>query len=180
MVAADSPIGRPPDWDGLLGQQLRANGRLFFKLAHDIVREVSEAEDACQAAFAKAWERRAEIRDAAALKGWLVRAVTNEALQLARRHKIEQRALQGHVPPSAASRPELERLAAREALQKALAFLPEQTQVVIVLRVIEGMSGNEVARVLGCCASEVSRRLYEGLERLREVLTEVPVVVEGK
>ena len=54
-------------------------------------------------------------------------------------------------------------------LRTSIAELPEQTQLVIVLRLVEGMSGNEVKSLLGCSASEVSRRLHNGMDHLRQV-----------
>jgi len=71
-----------------------------------------------------------------------------------------------------------ERAALKEAVRNALLTLPEQTRLVVVLRVMQGMSGNEVASSLSCSPSEVSRRLYEGLEKLRASLADWGVVVE--
>jgi len=54
----------------------------------------------------------------------------------------------------------------------ALATLPEALREVLVLRMMQGISGNEVAELLGISAAEVSRRLHAGMQRLREFLGE--------
>ena len=173
-----SPDGSQ-EWGDLLARQMCAHSRLFFKIAHSIVRNAAEAEDACQAALAKAWECRDSIRDAASLKGWLVRAITNEALQVVRHQQTAQRLLQRKAWKAEPAPPVHEMLESREIVGKALDRLPEQTREIVVLRAMQGLSGNEVAVLLGCSASEVSRRFHEGMERLREMLTEQPVSKEG-
>ena len=69
-----------------------------------------------------------------------------------------------------------ERAELRGMLEDSLAELPEPTQVVVVLRLLEGMAGNEVKAVLGCSASEVSRRLHHGMEHLRQRLSKTYTV----
>jgi len=175
------PSSQPskPDWGLLLEQQVHVNGRLFFRHAYNILRNAAEAEDACQMAFAKAWSSQESIRDAAALKGWLLSAVTNEALQLARRRKTEQRVLSNRPARPAEAGAQGEKMARRESVEKALMELPPATRLVVVLRLMQGMSGNEVAGIIGCSPSEVSRRMYDGMERLRRALAEWQVAVEG-
>jgi RNA polymerase sigma-70 factor (ECF subfamily) len=177
-IVPSSQLGKP-DWDLLLEQQVHVNGRLFFRLAYNILRNAAEAEDACQMAFAKAWSSQESIRDAAALKGWLLSAVTNEALQLARRRKTEQRVLSDRPVQPAEAGAQGEQLALRESVEKALMGLPPATRLVVVLRLMQGMSGNEVAGIIGYSPSEVLRRLYDGVERLRKTLAEWQVAMEG-
>jgi DNA-directed RNA polymerase specialized sigma24 family protein len=60
-------------------------------------------------------------------------------------------------------------------VEAALRELPDLTRAVVVLRIMQGMSGNEVKGLLGCSAAEVSRRLYSGMEQLRTLLSGVTV-----
>ncbi len=57
-----------------------------------------------------------------------------------------------------------------DCFANALAELPELTQTVVVLRLVEQLSGKEVKAILGCSGSEVSRRLHAGMDHLRERL----------
>ena len=158
-------------WAGLLTQQVRERGRWYLHLAYRVVGDVEAAEDACQRAFCRAWERRDEIRDPNALRNWLARTVVNEALQLLRRRQIERRALAEQPNGEPATGP-AEGVAQRDGVWRAVAMLEEPTRSIVVLRVVHGFSGNEVKRMFGCSAAEVSRRLHAGMAALRNQLTE--------
>jgi RNA polymerase sigma factor (sigma-70 family) len=130
----------------------------------------------------KAWDGRDGI-EPAKLRAWLARVVVNEALYVARRQKVERRTLAWQAAASttgamAAAGPGDE-LAVREAVIRALDRLPETPRTVVALRLIEGMSGNEVKALLGCSAAEVSRQLHAGMKRLREMLAEFDVRPPG-
>jgi RNA polymerase sigma factor (sigma-70 family) len=115
------------------------------------------------------------LADPASLKAWLARTVVNGAITLVRRDRAKVRALGEHTAVAAA-------LAAgkgagrhaelRESVVAALARLPAGLQAVVVLRIMHGMSGNDVCELMGCSAATVSRQLYEGLDRLRELLAD--------
>jgi RNA polymerase sigma-70 factor, ECF subfamily len=156
------------DWERMLREQARLHGRQFFRVAFGILRDTHAAEDACQHVLMKAWELRERIRDPVALQAWLLRVIVTESLQMVRRRKSELHAYGEYVPDSGAQMSEADRAEFRELFHAALADLPEQTQVVVVLRLIDGMTGNEVKNLLACSASEVSRRLHHGMEYLRE------------
>lgn len=148
---------------------------MFFRLAYGVVPDAQAAEDACQQAMMKAWEARGTIRDRQSLRSWLARTVVNESLVVLRRRRVERRAvaLEALVRPTEAG-PGHARLEAREAVEAALAELPEDLRIVVELRVMQGLKGENVKELLGVSGAEVSRRLHRGMERLRELLADVP------
>lgn len=158
------------DWEALVAEQVRLRGPLLFRLAYDVLKDAVKAEDVCQEVILKALQMRSSIRNPAALKGWLARVVINESLQVCRREKCERRVHQvvgARVTSSQTPQPHSDE---RESLHAAIRELPQPTQAVVVLRLIEGMSGNQVKDLLGMDASEVSRKLHEGMDYLRERL----------
>jgi RNA polymerase sigma factor (sigma-70 family) len=163
-------------WESLIEGQIRQNGRLFFRLAYNVLRDSPAAEDVCQQAFLRACEQRQQIlHNPAALKAWLVRTVLNGSLQAVRRGKVERRAMQDQArlrSTAAADPPPGGADELRETVVAALGRLPEQTRLVVALRVMEGLAGNEVKELLGCSAAEVSRQLHRGLEQLRGQMVE--------
>lgn len=164
-------------WQQAFGEQARFRGRLLFSLAQRIVHDADEAEDICQTAFARAWEQRQRIRQPDRLGAWLAQVVVNESLFRVRRRQSEQRMLmeRGHEAVSESKQTAyeaIERVDLRETLLAVLAEVDEPTRTIVVLRVVRGMPGNEVSKLLGCSASEVSRRLHRGLEQLRRELGE--------
>lgn len=148
----------------------RTHGKLLFGIAFGILRNADVAEECCQQAFLKAWERRGSIGNGGRLRGWLARVVMNESLLVLRRKRRERAVLDDPAwrcdgESSAAADPWL-----HGRITSALNNLPELTRIVVVLRVMQGISGNEVKQLLDCSASEVSRRLYSGMEQLRVLL----------
>ena len=164
-------------WSDLLAAQAREHGRLFFRLAYGVVHDAAAAEDACQQAMMKAWKERDRIDNPQMLRSWIARTVVNESLQIARRLKIERRVLGQHAMASRTSSAPEDGRANRESVIEAMSELDEDIRAVIALRVIEGLSGNEVKDLLGYSAAGVSRRLHLGLEQLRTILSDEPLRV---
>jgi RNA polymerase sigma-70 factor, ECF subfamily len=157
-------------WEALIAEQVRLHGRLLFRLAFKVLRHNAKAEDVCQQVLLKALQMQQHIRDPQALRGWLARAAVNESLTMLRREGCDRRArgMKALKPPTS---PEAgDAAASRAAVDAALQDLPELTQAVVVLRLMQGMSGNEVKDLLGMSASDVSRRLHAGMDVLRERL----------
>ena len=143
---------------------------MFFKLAYGVLRDRVTAEDACQQALLSAWKSRHELAKPEALKAWLCRSVVNGSLAQLRRRRLEhktarelaEQAVERVAPDNSFERHEL--------LMAALAEVPEPARTAVVLRVMEGLSGGEVAAIVGCSPAEVSRRLHRGLDHLRRYL----------
>ncbi len=163
----DGTLGET-QWRQLLAQQVRQHARLWFRLAFDILRDAHAAEDVCQQAMLRGWSNRHRLRDSGTLKAWLARTVINDSLAQLRRGKIEQRVLSERAKNERVAEPADAGLAMREHVLARLGELDETVQAVVALRVMEGLSGNEVKELLGCSAAQVSRLLHEGLEQLRE------------
>jgi RNA polymerase sigma factor (sigma-70 family) len=168
------------DFRAILSEQVRQSGRLLFRVAYGLLRDAAGAEDVCQQTFMNAWEHRGQIRSPAALRSWLATTVTNRSLEVLRRRRTEQRVLRLDL----ASRSDIEGLRVhegelRDAILDGLAKLPEQTRLIVVLRVMRGLSGGEVKDLIGCSASEVSRQLHRGLEQLRHLLPELETEING-
>ena len=162
--------GSDDGFGALLAEQISQHGRLFFKLAHGVLREPAAAEDVCQQTFLRAWEQRRHIRDPLTLRAWLAKVIVTESLQAVRRRSAEQRAMVDRA--THASEPALRPAGSgemRDAVLMALTELPDAMRLVVAMRIMQGLSGNEVKDLLGCSAAEVSRQLHQGMERLREL-----------
>ena len=169
---ADRPVD-DPEWKSVLADQVRRNGPLFFRLAYGVLRNRDAARDACQQALLKACEHHQSFRDAAKIKIWLARVVMNESLLMRRRSGIEKRVLARHGPTMSAtmSMTEPENGEMRESVLAALEKLPEDLRLVVALRKMEGLSGNDVKDLLGCSAGQVAKQLHRGLDLLRGLLS---------
>jgi RNA polymerase sigma-70 factor (ECF subfamily) len=165
---------------------LQANNDRLYRIARSIVRDDGEAEDVLQEAYLRAFSALATFRGESSLATWLTRIVFNEALQR-RRRKIDLPAAQIEAPPAPGAQiidfplsgqqsidPE-RTMAQRELcrlLERAIDALPDEFRTVLVARVIEDMSIEETADLLGLQAGTVKTRLHRARRLLKAALAE--------
>lgn len=165
------------------------NKRLY-RLARSIVRDDGVAEDVVQEAYMKAFSHLESFRGESSLATWLSRIAINEALQsLRHRHaavELEARTEAEIIQfPSTARSEDPERtMAQREILhlvERATDNLPEEFRLVFVTRVIEGMSVQDTADILGIRSETVKTRLHRARRLIREQLDKQigPVLMEA-
>lgn len=114
-----------------------------------------------------AWKHSGSLRDDRALRTWLLRIATREALSR-RRRRLPTQALEASLPIPArpVDQPSLDRLIVAEAMEQ----LPPQMRAAVALRHYAGLSVPEVAGVMGKSANTVKTHLREGMSRLRTAL----------
>jgi RNA polymerase sigma-70 factor (sigma-E family) len=139
--------------------------RFAFRLCGDPVL----AEDIVAEAYARVWPHWRRGRVEAPLP-YLMRTVANEAYARHRRRRLE-RTTEPLAAPAVEATFEA-RVDEHDELWAALDRLPHQQRVVLVLRVVEDLSEEETAAMLGVPRGTVKSRLSRGLDALR-------VLVEG-
>jgi RNA polymerase sigma-70 factor (ECF subfamily) len=158
------------------------NQRLY-RVARSILRNDSEAEDAVQEGYLRAFTHLGSFRGESSLSTWLSRIVMNEALGRlrSRRATVEIDAFERQetaaqiIPfPLASQSDDPERtMAQRELLnlvEQATNNLPEVYRIVFVTRVIEGMSVEDTAELLSIRPETVKTRLHRARRLVREQL----------
>jgi RNA polymerase sigma-70 factor, ECF subfamily len=146
-----------------------------FGVALRMLGNRAEAEEVAQEAFVRAHRALGDFRGDAKLSTWLY-AITSR-LCLNRLASGERRmARQGEDAllrlSDAGPRPDaaLERRELETALGRAIAELPEDRRIVVVLRDLEGLSYEEIAQVLELELGTVRSRLYRARADLKEKL----------
>ena len=133
-----------------------------------------DAEDAAQAAFLALARRAGEIRDPAALPGWLHRVALRAAARAATDRPVQPAGPAAGPPgPGAAGGDALAELVRREALaafDEELLELPAAEYDVLVLCHLRGLGRAEAAARLGVSEAAVKGRLARGRRRLRRRL----------
>ena len=161
-----------------------ANNQRVFRAAWSILKDRSEAEDAVQSAYLKAFARIGEFEGRSALSTWLTRIAINEALgrlRSSRRRKknledqgvsvldhYRETLMRGSQP--AAPDASLAREQLRLLLERAVAGLPDAFRSVFVLREIEGLNVEETAEALDLAPATVKTRLLRARRKLRDAL----------
>jgi RNA polymerase sigma-70 factor (ECF subfamily) len=159
-------------------------GRIY-NLSYRILGDADSAADAAQDAFFAAYRNLKSFRGGS-FRSWLFRIATNTCYDVLRARKrrpttsldaaldaapddpgvsIPEPADPGEAPDDAALRHELSR-----AIEHALALLPDDQRIVVVLCDVQGMSYNEAAHVVNANLGTVKSRLSRGRARLRDIL----------
>jgi RNA polymerase sigma-70 factor (ECF subfamily) len=153
----------------------RYNQRLF-RVARGIVGDDGEAEDVVQEAYLRAFEHLAQFEGRSRFSTWLTRIAVHEAsARLRRRRRLRVVDLHEAEALTAADATLLdeagEQAGMRElgdVLRQAVDELPPDSRTVFTLRLVEGLSTDEVAECLGLSAENVKVRLHRARSRLRQ------------
>jgi RNA polymerase sigma-70 factor (ECF subfamily) len=163
---------------------MRMHNRKLYRLARSIVRNDSEAEDIVQETYVTAFAHLASFRGEASLATWLSRIAINEALGRLRRKRRAAAVItsepmgEAHIIPfpHAANSDDPERsMAQRQILalvEQATDALPDAYRTVFVARVIEGLSIEETADLLGIKPQTVKTRLHRARDLVRKQIDE--------
>jgi RNA polymerase sigma-70 factor (ECF subfamily) len=141
-------------------------------------RSADDADDAVQEAFEKLARRPDVVRHPGALS-WLMTVVRNACARLLRPFARTRRALGEPVEdvedveaPVVSPAAALARLELLRAVHDAIAALPEPSRTVLVLRDLEGLSGEATCRALGIEVAAMKSRLHRARAELRAALVE--------
>jgi RNA polymerase sigma factor (sigma-70 family) len=142
------------------------------RVTRAILGDAAEAEDAAQDAFLLALLKLDQFDRTRSFGPWLMRVVTNAAIDRGRRRRIRRtRPLEDDVAAATPSADvEVERRALGERLEAALAQLPERYRTAIVLFDVEGYSHGEIAEMLGVARGTVRSAVFHARRRLRRLL----------
>jgi RNA polymerase sigma-70 factor (ECF subfamily) len=159
----------------------RYKGRAF-SVTVGIVGNGDDALDVVQDSFIKAYYKLKEFRFGSNFYTWFYRLLVNQAIDRWRKSArsaevpFDESWLSGDASPSDAfayPRTPEDLLRDRElgdALQRAVDSLPEYHRTVIVLREVEGMAYEDIAKVTRCSVGTVMSRLHYARGKLKEAL----------
>ena len=154
-----------------------------YNLILGMLGDASDAADAAQEVFLKAFKGIRHFRQGSSLKTWLYRIAIREALNYRRWFKRHlQRNVSIDAEPDEGCAPievedlgatPFDRLAAQEiqaAVQGALQQVPHLFRSAVILRDLEGLSYEEVAEVLDVSVGTVKSRILRGRRALKQIL----------
>ncbi|MFN0131645.1 MAG: RNA polymerase sigma factor [Phycisphaerales bacterium] len=144
----------------------------FAPLVHAVLLarvDHADADDLTQEVFVRAFDRLEALQEPEAAGGWLAAIARHAAVTLARGRKPREDA-----DPSAAGRARGESgpVASAEASEAlaAIRALPEAYRQTLLLRLVEGLTGPEIAARTGMTHGSVRVHLHRGFALLRERL----------
>src|SRR5450432_2065520 len=147
---------------------MRRYERLVLVTALRLVGNMPDAQDVSQEVFLKLYRNLRKV-DGDRIASWLYRVTVNAVRDLQRRKRPEapmefaENLPAGGIDPQQAAT-EAER---RQALKMSLRMLPEKERAALVLRDLEGLSTQEVARVLGSSEATVRSQISKARVKVR-------------
>ncbi len=167
-------IGETEAADATLVELARAGNRAAFgslyeryrRLVHGILlahASYCDSEDLMQTVFLRALQRLPELRNTDAFGGWLAAMARNAAFDHHRRRK-------NLVGIEEAREPRGERNDDAARALEAIRRLPEAYRETLMLRLVEGMTGPEIATSTGLTPDSVRVNLCRGMKLLRAEL----------
>ena len=161
---------------------MRRHNQLLYRVIRSILPNDGEAEDVMQDAYVRAYEHLSQFAGRSQFRTWLTRIAVHEALARIRRNlRFSSPALgenlkgdamdffpaSGRTPEQQVADSEL-----RQTLEQAISDLPESYRCVFMLRDVEEMSIEEVARILDLSHGTIKVRLHRARRALRKIVYE--------
>jgi RNA polymerase sigma-70 factor (ECF subfamily) len=155
-----------------------------YKLATYMLNDEEEAKDVTQEAFLKAWQVFETIRQKTA-KAWLLKTATNLCIDRLRRRKFQSawdeydaeyseleigNKMFGVIDQTPDPLEQCLNQETRELVQKAIAQLPPDYRIAVVLRDLEELSYEEIATMLNLSIGTVKSDIFRGRRMLKKIL----------
>jgi RNA polymerase sigma-70 factor, ECF subfamily len=160
-------------------QLFRTYERRVYNVVLRVIGNPDEAEDLKQEAFFRAFKSIGSFRGGCRFSTWLFRIATNLCLDEIKRKKPQAstdelfeernwRFLERDAVPDPAD--ELERDECLRSVRTALEGVPPHYRVLLVLRYVEELPYEEIARVMGCSVNALNVRLHRARQVLRKLM----------
>jgi RNA polymerase sigma-70 factor (ECF subfamily) len=159
-----------PEWQDRFVQD---NLRRIFLQIYRMVGNTNDAQDLTQEVFIKVLQRADQIKDAGKAAHWLSRIATNTAIDFLRRNGRVSFSDIDDVPEPITAAPHespeqrMLRAEQRTYLETGLDQLSERERVALLLRDVEGLPAEEVARHMRCSKATVRSHIANARVKFR-------------
>ncbi len=161
----------------LASGETAALGELYMRHAQPVLRfltrtlrDTATAEDLCQEVFLTLPDAARRYTHQGKLRSWILGIAAKKAQGWRRRQWVRSRILGTLGLGSESSTASMPEHGQRDAMEGAFDQLPHELREVLVLQVGEGLSGAQIAEVLGISHGATRVRLHRARQRLAELL----------
>lgn len=146
----------------------------LYRYAYWLCHEKQVAEDLVQETFLRAWRALDSLKDEKAAKSWLITILRRENARRFERKRLNMSEYEEvSIPDTKAvsSEQEIE----NQWLREKIAQLPEEYREPLVLQVLGGFSGDDIAKMLDLNKNTVMTRLFRARNQLKDALDNEPL-----
>ena len=149
---------------------MRQHERMVLGTALRLLGSLHDAQDASQEVFLKLYRNLGKVEASGNIPGWLYRVTVNACHDLRRRRPASVPMEDAGDVPSREAGPaeQSAREERRRVLELSLRMLPEKERAALVLRDLEGLTTEEVARVLGSSEATVRSQVSKARLKVKE------------
>jgi len=142
-----------------------------YRVAYRMMGRAADCDDIVQDAFVKLWTNPAQIRQGQALRAWLMRVVSNLAIDRLRRKPMLNA---DDVPEPASDKAGPDHVALRNSvsseIDRAIAALPERQRMGLIFVYYEGLSNRDAAAALELSVDALESLLARARRSLKKAL----------
>jgi RNA polymerase sigma-70 factor, ECF subfamily len=155
----------------------RATARFVYNVACRVVRNAHDAEEITQEVFLTIYRKLKSFRSQSSLKTWIYRITVNSAINFGKkqsREKMKHEEYHKNINPwEAVSQPKNSGTNHKEAIELLLKILNPDQRMCVILRNLEGLSYQQIARAMKISINTVRSRLKRAREKLIAARKEV-------
>lgn len=145
----------------------------LYRYAYWLCHDKHVAEDLVQETFLRAWRALDSLKDEKAAKSWLITILRRENARRFERKRFDMSEYEeGAITDTLSTSTEQE--IENHWLREKIALMPEEYREPLVLQVIGGFSGEEIAQLLSLNKNTVMTRLFRARNQLKDALDEEP------
>lgn len=154
------------------GALVERHAPLARRIARSALLDPHDADDAVQEALFSAWRAIGRFDPARPFAPWFLRIVVNAAADLRRRRTLRRTDAIPEAAPDPGVSParSADRALLREALDRAMAALPERRRMALVLHDAEGYGHDEIATMLGAPVGTIRSDVFHARRAVRAAL----------
>lgn len=154
----------------------------IYNLCRHMLGNTSDAEDAAQDTFIKAYQKLKDFKPEASLYTWLYRIAVNTCLDYKKKPFFESLFMKAdedeeYIPEAVSEDPSPEKLYESKqlglALRKGIGKLSLKLRTVIILKEIEGLSYEEIADILEVSTGTVKSRISRARDELKKYFKKI-------
>ena len=154
----------------MLEQAYDEHARSLFRYALAILGSADDVEDAVQEVWVRLARAHSRLMKTANLKAYLFAAARNAAFSILRSRLRRNEAVGASPADAVGSRDEADRSVQSVVLRDCLMSLSVEQREVVLLKVYDSMTFDEIARTVGISANTAASRYRYGVEKLKRAL----------
>jgi len=141
----------------------------LYRYAYWLCQHPQVAEDLVQETFLRAWKALDSLKDEKAAKSWLITILRRENARRFERKQLDLVDVEDYALADQNS-PDTEQEMENELLRRHIQMLAVEYREPLLLQVIGGFSGEEIAAILDLNKNTVMTRLFRARNQLKESL----------